>query len=206
MMTKQETSPPEEEKTMEEPCGCSEENSDDEVFESAKQPKQVTISDIELKALQKELMDYKDKYLRQLADAENARRRMQKEKHDIVLYATEKLVIDFLKPIDHFENALGFAQNMSEDVKNWAFGFQMILAQFKDALSQHGIKSIDSVGKEFNPHEHEAVEVVESNTYPPHTVVEECTKGYKMGDRIIRAARVKVSGTEEEKEEILNKK
>jgi molecular chaperone GrpE len=205
MMTKKEASQPEEEETIES-CECTEEVSDDQVFESAQQPKQVMISDVELKALQKELMEYKDKYLRQLADAENARRRMQKERHEIVLYATEKLVLDFLKPIDHFENALGFAQNMSDDVKNWALGFQMILGQFKDALNQHGVKSIDSVGKEFNPHEHEAVEVLESTSYPPHTVVEECTKGYKMGDRIIRAARVKVSGTEDEKNEILNKK
>ncbi len=163
-------------------------------FESAPvKPKQIMITDEELKALQKELMDYKDKYLRLLADGENARKRLQKERQEIVRYATDSLLVDFLHPLDNFENALRFSQEMSDEVKNWAFGFQMILSQFKDVLSQNGVTSMESLGKPFNPHDHEAVEMVETTEEPPGMIIEECIKGYKMGDRTIRAARVKVA-------------
>jgi len=171
------------------------EQTDDETsFASATaHPRQVMVTDDELKSLQKELVEYKDKYLRLLADAENARKRLQKERQEITRYAIENLILDFLKPIDNFENALRFAQDMSEEVKNWAYGFQMILSQFKDSLSQHGIISLDSLGKPFDPHEHEAVEMVETDKEPPGTIIEECVRGYRLGDRTIRAARVKVA-------------
>lgn len=167
---------------------------EDPAFESAHvNPKRVFITDDELKGMQKELMDYKDKYLRLLADAENSRKRLQKERQEITRYATESLVLDFLRPLDNLENALRFAQDMSDEVRNWAFGFQMILAQFKDILAQNGITSFDSQGKPFDPHFHEAIEMVES-TEAPGTVIEECIRGYQMGDdRIIRPARVKVA-------------
>lgn len=163
-------------------------------FESAStKPKQVQLTDEELKALQKEMIEYKDKYLRLLADAENARKRLQKERQEMTRYAVEGLIVDFLRPLDNFENALRFAQDMSDEVKNWAYGFQMILAQFKDVLSQNGIQAIDSLGKPFSPHDHEAVEMVETAQEPPGTIIEECVRGYRMGDRTIRAARVKVA-------------
>ena len=163
-------------------------------FESASvKPKQVQVTDEELKALQKELIEYKDKYLRLLADAENARKRLQKERQEISRYAIESFVVDFLRPLDNFENALRFAQEMSDEVKNWAYGFQMILAQFKDVLTQNGIIAIDSLGKPFSPHDHEAVEMIETQQEPPGTIIEECMRGYRMGDRTIRAARVKVA-------------
>lgn len=168
-------------------------------FESAKtHPKQVLITDDELKAIQKELMEYKDKYLRLLADAENARKRLQKERQEISRYAVETLVVDFLRPLDNFENALRFAQDMSEEVKNWAFGFQMILTQFRDVLSQNGIVAMESLGQPFNPHDHEAVEMIETNERPEGIILEECVKGYRMGDRTIRAARVKVAKPQEQ--------
>lgn len=156
-------------------------------------PKQIFITDEELRSLQKEIIEYKDKYLRLLADAENARKRLQKERQEISRYAVESLIVDFLRPIDNFENALRFAQEMSEEVRNWAFGFQMILAQFKDVLAQNGISSMDALGKTFDPHDHEAIEMVESTEHPPGTIIEENMRGYKIGDRTIRAARVKVA-------------
>lgn len=171
-------------------------------FESApNKPKQVLITDEDLRALQREALDYKDKYLRLLADAENARKRMQKERQEMTRYAVENLIVDFLRPIDNLENALKFAQEMSEEVKNWAFGFQMILAQFKDVLANNGVLSIDSLGIQFDPHMHEAVEMVETTTEAPGIIVEECVRGYKMGDRIIRPARVKVAKAPADKEE-----
>lgn len=166
-------------------------------FESATNPKQIFITDEGLRTLQKELLDYKDKYLRLLADAENARKRLHKERQELSRYAIESMVVDLLRPLDNLENALRFAQDMSDEVKNWAFGFQMILTQFKDVLTQHGIHAFDSLGQPFDPHQHEAIEMVESTTQTAGTIVEENVRGYKMGDRIIRAARVKVAKNSE---------
>lgn len=144
-------------------------------------------------ALKKEAAEFKDKYLRLLAEMENARKRMQKERQELTQYAVEKLVCEFLNPIDHMENALKFTQDQSDEVKHWALGFQMILTQFKDVLANNGVKPFDSVGKHFDPHRHEAVETVENSEVAPGTVVKEYVRGYQMGDRIIRPARVQVS-------------
>jgi len=168
------------------------ENSDSK---SGPEPKQVMVTDEELKKLHQEILDYKEKYLRLLADQENTRKRQQKEKIDQLRFANEGLMVDFLKPMDNLENALNFAKEMSDEVKNWAVGFQMILTQFKDVLNLNGVMPFESKGEQFDPHVHEAVEMVETDEYPAGCVVEEFSRGYKMGDRVIRPARVKVSKT-----------
>lgn len=162
-------------------------------------PTFVTIPIADLEKLEKEASDYKDKYLRQLAEMDNMRKRLQKEREEYVQYAIENLVVDFLNPIDQFENALSFTQNMSDEVKHWALGFQMILRQFKDVLSSSGIEPFTSEGTQFDPHLHEAVEMLETTEYPSGTVTEESIKGYKMGKRVIRPARVKVAKNPDEK-------
>lgn len=156
-------------------------------------PKTVSVSELELTSLKRELAEAKDKYLRVLAESENARKRLQKEKQETIQYALQNVIVDFLSPIDHMENALSFTQQMSDDVKHWAVGFQMILSQFKDVLTNNGVTPFSSEGKAFDPHRHEAVESIETDTVPPGTVVEESLKGYIMGDKTIRPARVKVS-------------
>lgn len=161
--------------------------------EAIRTPKTVTITDVELEHLKSELAEYKDKYLRVLAESENARKRLQKEKQETVQYAKQNVIIDFLSPIDHMENALKFTQQMSDDVKHWALGFQMILSQFKDALSDNGVVPFESEGRHFDPHRHEAVEAIPSDEVSPGMVVEESLRGYLMGDKVIRPARVKVS-------------
>lgn len=161
--------------------------------EPKREPKNVTITDIELQKLKSEVAEFKDKYLRVLAESENARKRLQKEKQEMIQYALQNVIVDFLNPIDHMENALKYTQQMSEEVKHWAIGFQMILTQFKDVLTNNGVLAYDSEGKPFDPHFHEAVEAVASDAFPPNTVIDVSLKGYKMGDRIIRPARVKVS-------------
>lgn len=153
----------------------------------------------ELTSLQESLKECQDKYLRVLAESENARKRMQKERQELTKYAVEGLLSEFLHPLDSFEKALLFAESMSDEVKNWAIGFEMILNQFKQILSSHGVQEYHSVGKPFDPHLHEAVEMVETTEYPPGIVVEEFVRGYKIDDRPIRHARVKVAKAPESK-------
>lgn len=167
-----------------------------EVSEDIKDPSIGSINELlkeELEKTKAELRDVKDTNLRQLAEIENTRKRLQKERQELTKYAVCKLVEDFLPPLDQLERALGCAENMSDEVRNWAIGFNMILSQFKDVFSGHSIMAYSALGKAFDPHLHEAVEVLETDEEPEWKVLEEFACGYKMGDHIIRPAKVKVA-------------
>lgn len=142
---------------------------------------------------EEELKEYKEKYLRLLADVDNTRKRMQKEKQEMTRFAVENVISEILGPIDNLENALQFTQHMSEEMRNWAQGFLMILGQFKDVLSNHGVTAFHSEGFKFDPHLHYAIETEETSEKPEGTILKEYVKGYRSGDRTIRAARVKVA-------------
>jgi molecular chaperone GrpE len=137
--------------------------------------------------------NWKDKYLRALAEQENMRKRIQKEKQEMLSFGIENAIAEFLPAIDNFENALRFAESAAGEVKNWAIGFEMILSQYKEVLYNHGIVSYHSEGNTFDPQIHEAVEIVETTEHPDGTIMHEFTKGYKSAHRTIRPARVKVA-------------
>ncbi len=137
--------------------------------------------------------DFKDKYLRAIAEMENMRKRMQKERHEMVRFGIENAIGEFLPAIDNLENALRFAENSGSEVKNWAVGFEMILSQFKEVLHNHGIVSFHSEGNTFDADLHEAVEIDETEEHPDGTILHEFTKGYKSSLRTVRPARVKVA-------------
>lgn len=162
-------------------------------FECDVPPVLITIDAHELDKLKQEANEYKNKYLHLLADFDNARKRMQKERQEMIQYAVGNAVVDFLNPIDQFENALKFTQKMSDEVKNWGLGFQMIQTQFQDALTANGIVPFKSEGAIFDPHSHEAIEMIETDDVPPGIVLSESVRGYKLGNRILRPARVTVS-------------
>ncbi len=149
--------------------------------------------ELKIKQLEEELKEAKDKYLRNLAEMENARKRMIKEKQDTSRFVIENLVSEFLTPMDNFENALNYTEGMGPEVKNWAMGFQMILTQFKDVLHQNGIAPFKSEGAFFDPYLHEAVETEETEEQPEGMILQEFIRGYKCGERIIRPAKVKVA-------------
>lgn len=159
------------------------------------------IAEEEPKNFAQELAECQEKYLRLLAESENSRKRMQKERQELTQYAVENVLCELLHPLDQFESALKFAESMNDEVKNWAVGFEMILQQLRSVLSNHGVAEYEVMGKPFDPHWHEAVEMVETEEYEPGLVVEECLRGYKVGERPIRVARVKVSKAPEIKEE-----
>ena len=158
----------------------------------------------ELELLQEQVKQEQDKYFRALADMENSRKRMQKEKHDTTRFAIENVINEFLAPLDNFENALSFAHQTSEETQNWAKGFEMILTQFKDILSNHNVNPFQSEGLKFDPHLHEVLEVEETEKQEEGVIIQEFVRGYKCGDRILRPARVKVAkapAKDEEKKE-----
>ncbi|MEX0961879.1 MAG: nucleotide exchange factor GrpE [Simkaniaceae bacterium] len=168
--------------------------------ESAHENEGVTLEEIQK---EQEELDYKNKYLQALADNENTLKRMQKERQKMVKFAAEGVLEDFLAPLDNFESALGHSENMSDEVKNWAFGFRMILTELKDVLKNNGIDSYDSLGEAFDPNLHEAMEVEDRDDVEEGTILKEFIRGYKSGERILRPSKVKVAkriNLEKEKE------
>ncbi len=154
--------------------------------------------------------NWKDKYVHAIAEMENMRKRMQKERYEMSKFGIEGAIGEFLPAMDNFENALGFAEQGSVEVKNWAKGFEMILSQFKEVLNNHGIHAFQSEGSFFDPLLHEAVEIVEAEDGPDGMILQEFATGYKSSARTIRPARVKVTklmqktpAEEEQKEENL---
>jgi molecular chaperone GrpE len=178
-----------------------------------------TCSDKKLSELEKPIekviiveqnIDYKDKYLRMLAEVENTKKRIQKEKYETINFAIENTLCEFIPALDNLENALKFSSSSSEEVKNWASGFQMIFTQFRDIMHSHGIVAFHSEGNLFDPHFHEAMEIVETTLHPEGTILTEFAKGYKSRSRTIRPAKVKVAKKpteveEQKEEENLNK-
>jgi len=150
-------------------------------------------TDPKMQQLAEELADYKDKYLRLLAESDNVRKRMQKEKQEMTRFSVDNVIAEVLGPIDSLENALKCTGHLSDEMRNWAQGFQMILGQFKEVLSNHGITSFHSEGMQFDPHLHYAIEIEETSEKPEGTILYEFVKGYKSGERVLRPARVKVA-------------
>ncbi len=147
----------------------------------------------ETKTAEEDLKEYKEKYLRLLAEIDNTRKRMQKEKQEMTRFALDNVIAEILGPIDNLENALQFTQHLSEEMRNWAKGFLMILGQFKDVLANHGVASFHSEGKQFDPQMHHAIETEATGDKPEGTILKEYIKGYKNGDHVIRPASVKVA-------------
>jgi len=146
-----------------------------------------------LEKIQAEAKEFKDKYLRALAELENTRKRLSREKIESQSFAIQNVVLDLLQPIDHFEQALNHAEHADKAVAHWAKGFEMILQQLKQVLEDHGVTSFTSLSQQFDPHLHEAVETEESEEVAEGTIIFEFHKGYKLGNRTIRAARVRVA-------------
>ena len=147
----------------------------------------------ELKKASSDAQSFKDKYYRTLAEMENMRKRLQQEKQEMISYAIDNMLSELLTPLDNLENALTYTDNLSDELQNWAQGFKMITSQFKEVLNNHGVVVFESIGHQFNPHFHEAVETEETEEYEEGTIISETIKGYRHGERVLRVALVKVA-------------
>ena len=136
-----------------------------------------------------ELRDVRDRYLRTLADFENYRKRVDREKSDFFKYALAATIKDLLPVLDNFDRALEHAEEGDDFHK----GVLLIYKQLFDVLRRHGVKPIDEAGVHFDPNIHEAVVTEEDPSVPAHTVVAVLQKGYYLHDRLLRPALVKVA-------------
>ena len=147
----------------------------------------------EVNRLTEELEKQKDQFMRKLADMDNYRKRLVREKETAVLFANEKLINDLIPILDDFDRAIDAAQTTT-DVASYVEGIKLIQAQLLGMLDKNwGLKVMEStVGKEFSPHDHEACMMEQSEQYQYDTVLAELQKGYYLHDRVLRTAKVKV--------------
>ena len=136
--------------------------------------------------------ELKDRLLRAQAEWDNSRKRILREKEEALRYAAESFLERLLPVLDNFEMGMQAAQSAT-DAKAIAQGLEMVLAQFQQALRDAGVEVIDAVGKPFDPHRHEALGHHESDEHPEGQVLTQMRKGYKLKDRLLRAASVFVA-------------
>jgi len=141
-----------------------------------------------------------DLYLRQVADLENFKKRVAREKDEAIRYGNEALVKDLLPILDNLERAVEHAE-LGGNGKPLLAGVEMVLKGFLEVLEKHGVTQISAKGEPFNPQKHEAFAQVESTDHEPNTVVAELHKGYFMADRLLRPSLVSVAKLPETKEE-----
>lgn len=134
----------------------------------------------------------KDRLLRLQADFDNFRKRTAREKAEWTQRAAEDLVTELLPVIDHFELGLRTArEHKAED--SVVGGFQLVFDQLMGVLTKAGLKVIDAEGETFDPHQHEAVTHMPSDTIPADRVIAQTRRGYRLGEKLLRAAQVVVS-------------
>ncbi len=144
----------------------------------------------QLEAAKKEIEQYKDKYLRAVAEFDNYRKRTLKEKAELLLNGSEKAVCAFLPILDDFERAIA---DKTEDVNAIKEGMQIIFNKFNKTLESLGVKKIETEGKDFDVDFHEAVAMVPGMGDDKKGKVIDCVQtGYQLNNKVIRHAKVAV--------------
>jgi molecular chaperone GrpE len=161
-----------------------------EKIEAAEQPAEDSASRLE--QIEKEKQDLYDRLLRTTADFDNFRKRVSKEKDDLLRYGNEKIARELLPVIDNFERALEQAKN-SADNKALREGIEMILKQLMTVLEKFGVKNFTAVGQPFDPNKHEAMLHQESSEHEENAVISEFQKGYYLHEKLLRPAMVSVA-------------
>ncbi len=141
--------------------------------------------------LKKEKQDLYDRLLRKQAELDNFRKRMQREKEEFLQHANADMIRALLPVLDGFERAL--AHRDSSTPEQFAAGVELIHRELLETLGRAGVTPIEARGEKFDPHLHQAVETVESPGHRDQEVVEELQRGYRLKNRLLRPAIVKVA-------------
>jgi len=145
----------------------------------------------DVQAIARERDDYYDRLLRKTAEFDNYRKRVERERREQMEYAAADVLTDLLPLVDDLERALQAESDAGTDA--YRKGVELILKQMLDLLRRRGVTPIEAIGRQFDPHLHQAVthEVVPG--HPEGEVVEELRRGYKLGNRLLRPVMVKVA-------------
>jgi molecular chaperone GrpE len=147
----------------------------------------------ELKARAAKADENWQRLLRVTADAENYKKRAQREREESIKFANESLIKKIIPVLDNFDMALAASQNQTGAPPALQTGITMIYQQLRSALMESGLEEVDASGKPFDPNWHEAVSQQDSDEVPEGHVLQQLRKGYKLRDRLIRPATVVVA-------------
>ena len=142
--------------------------------------------------LQKKLDVLNSQYVRLAADFDNYRKRQEQERENLLKYGAEETLKKLLTVLDNFDRGEKAVETL-DDCQKVKESFSLVCNQMRETLSKIGLEEIDAEGKEFNPAMHEAVMQTPSEEYPENTVINVLQKGYKIGDKVLRAALVNVA-------------
>ncbi|MFQ5662064.1 MAG: nucleotide exchange factor GrpE [Candidatus Paceibacteria bacterium] len=146
-----------------------------------------------LKKCTSEKQEYLDGWQRSKADFVNAKKKDEELRAGLVAFAKEGLILDLLSSVDNFEMAFANKDAWESVDKNWRVGIEHIHSQLLKTLGEHGLEQFDPSGEQFDPNRHDSVEsVVTDRKEDDHKIVEVVQKGYILGGKIIRPAKVKV--------------
>lgn len=134
----------------------------------------------------------RDQLLRAMADMQNFRRRVQQEKEETRKYATETLVAELLPVLDNFERTLAAVES-GAGIETLVEGVKMVDKQMRSILESVKLSRIPSQGLSFDPEHHEAIAVEETDQHPEGTIIEELQPGYRIAEKVIRPARVRIA-------------
>lgn len=151
-----------------------------------------TVTAAEYEKFVREAAEYKDKYVRLLAEFDNARKRSERERSEFLKYANEGLIGDFLGIVDDLDRVVAAAATHQQNDQAFLKGVEMVMARIHELLRKNNVKPIEAVGKPFDPHCHEIL-MQEPSDKEEGTVIEELQKGYWFGERVVRTSKVKVA-------------
>jgi len=155
---------------------------------------ETTDGEQEISEEMKELMEFKDKFYYVAAEMENLKRRHEKQLQDQMKFGTEKVMIGLLDVVDNLERTLQAIENdEDEKVKNIFTGVDMVKNQFLDCLKNNGLELIETDGKTFDPHFHEAMAQMPAEGKEDQEIIQTYQNGYSLNGRVIRAAKVVVA-------------
>jgi len=147
--------------------------------------------------MKKDLEEMEDKWLRAVAELENYKKRWSKEKQELIIYARVEFIKEILPLLDHFENAMQLLPKEKDDFEK---GIEIIFKEMNNILLRYGLVKIDNlVGEVFNPFEQEAIGYEENVEFPEGVVIDVLRAGYRLGEKLLRPALVKVSKGEKDK-------
>ncbi len=157
---------------------------------------EVTTTADKIVELEKSIEQLKDQLLRKAAEFENYKRRTENDFLERVRYANEDLIFDLLPVLDDFERSLKLSKE-KKDFDSFFRGVELINQKLLKLFAKQGVEAYEVVGKEFDPHLHDALMQLPKHDVPPHTILEEVEKGYMMHGKVLRHAKVIVSGEAE---------
>jgi molecular chaperone GrpE len=147
--------------------------------------------------IMRERDDYRDRLLRSIAEFDNYRKRIERERRELAEFVSFEILHDLLPLVDDLERALAAAgqsgESSTQTVANYRAGIELIHRQLAELLRKRNVTPIEAKGADFDPHVHQAVATEPSDSHRDNEVIEELRRGYRLGERLLRPAMVKVA-------------